>query len=118
MLYFVKNRWHLGHCKEEYLPNQRGFDSFYGYWSGAIVGHILKYIKLQRGRGCTGWSISILHILTCWYDNNNVHTKEIMVDLFSVYPDISFDNKKSEKITGISFHNRNNRIIIDYKNKL
>ena len=28
--------------------------------------------------------------------------KKIMVDIFSVYPDISFDNKKSEKITEIS----------------
>ena len=32
-----------------------------------------------------------------------------MVYIFSVYPDISFDNKKLEKITEISFHNRNNR---------
>ncbi len=32
-----------------------------------------------------------------------------MVDIFSVYPDISFDSKKSEEITEISFHNRNNR---------
>ena len=32
-----------------------------------------------------------------------------MVIIFSVYPDISFDNKKLEKITEISFHNRNNR---------
>ena len=35
--------------------------------------------------------------------------KKIMVYIFSVYPDFSFDNKKSEKITEISFHNRNNR---------
>ena len=35
--------------------------------------------------------------------------KKIMVIKFSVYPDISFDNKKLEKITEISFHNRNNR---------
>ena len=32
-----------------------------------------------------------------------------MVYIFSVYTDFSFDNKKSEKITDISFHNRNNR---------
>ena len=32
-----------------------------------------------------------------------------MVIIFSVYLDISFDNKKLEKITEISFHNRNNR---------
>ena len=35
--------------------------------------------------------------------------KKIMVIVFSVYPDISFDNKKLEKITEISFHIRNNR---------
>ena len=33
-------RWHVGHCKHDYLPNQRGFDSFMGYWGGAEV--ILK----------------------------------------------------------------------------
>ena len=32
-----------------------------------------------------------------------------MAYIFSIYPDFSFDNKKSEKITEISFHNRNNR---------
>ena len=58
---------------------------------------------------CTGWSISILYTLTGSYDNNNMCMKKIMVDIFSVYPDISFDSKKSEEITEISFHNRNNR---------
>ena len=57
----------------------------------------------------TGWSISILYTLTGWYGNNNKCMKKIMVYIFSVYPDISFDNKKLEKITEISFHNRNNR---------
>ncbi len=28
-------RWHLGFCKEEYTPPNRGFDSYYGYWNGA-----------------------------------------------------------------------------------
>ena len=35
--------------------------------------------------------------------------EKIVVDILSVYPDISFGNKKLEKITQISFHNRNNR---------
>ncbi|XP_070569094.1 arylsulfatase B-like [Ptychodera flava] len=25
--------WHLGHCKEEYTPNRRGFDHFYGFYT-------------------------------------------------------------------------------------
>ena len=29
-------KWHLGSCKDEYLPNHRGFDNFNGiYFSGA-----------------------------------------------------------------------------------
>ena len=28
-------RWHLGFCSEEYLPTRRGFDTFYGFWTGS-----------------------------------------------------------------------------------
>jgi len=29
-------KWHLGHGIRDYLPNQRGFDSFYGFVGGAV----------------------------------------------------------------------------------
>ena len=50
-----------------------------------------NYPKAYLRKACTltGWSISILHILTGWYDKNNACTKKIVVDLFSVYRDIS-----------------------------
>jgi len=44
-------KWHLGYCKEEYLPNNRGFDSFFGQWS-----HVVDYytriapVKEERKR--------------------------------------------------------------------
>ena len=53
--------------------------------------------------------LGTLYTLGGWYDNDNMCMKKIKVDIFSVYLDILFDNKKSEKITEISFHNRNNR---------
>ena len=40
-----------------------------------------------------------LYTLSNEYDKYSVSTEKIMVDLFSVYPEISSDNIKSEKIT-------------------
>ena len=31
---FGRLQWHLGFFKSEYTPTKRGFDSFFGYWSG------------------------------------------------------------------------------------
>ena len=28
-------KWHMGYCSPEYLPTQRGFDTFHGLWIGA-----------------------------------------------------------------------------------
>lgn len=37
-------KWHLGYAKEEYLPNNNGFDNFYGVLNGASD-HYEKQIK-------------------------------------------------------------------------
>lgn len=29
-------KWHLGYHKDEYTPARRGFDSFFGYYTGYI----------------------------------------------------------------------------------
>jgi arylsulfatase A-like enzyme len=32
----ICGKWHLGHCRREYLPTRRGFDHQYGHYNGAI----------------------------------------------------------------------------------
>jgi arylsulfatase A-like enzyme len=44
-------KWHLGHSRKEFLPTQRGYDSFYGHLAGEI--HYLK--KTDRGGRHDWW---------------------------------------------------------------
>jgi len=39
-------KWHLGFCKWEYTPTYRGFDTFYGFYTGAV-----HYFAHRRGGG-------------------------------------------------------------------
>ena len=58
---------------------------------------LLVDIRVIRIVPNTGWFKANLDTLTNDYDKYRVCTEKIMVDLFSVYPDISFDNNKTEK---------------------
>jgi arylsulfatase A-like enzyme len=42
----ICGKWHLGHCRPDYLPTRRGFDHQYGHYNGAI-----DYFKLERDGG-------------------------------------------------------------------
>jgi arylsulfatase A-like enzyme len=43
-------KWHLGHARKELMPNQRGFDSFYGHLTGEI-----DYYKKTDAGGRPDW---------------------------------------------------------------
>jgi arylsulfatase A-like enzyme len=42
---YMSGKWHLGHAKKEFYPNNRGFDSFYG----ATVGEIDHFTHASHG---------------------------------------------------------------------
>lgn len=42
----ICGKWHLGHCRPEYLPTRRGFDHQYGHYNGAI-----NYYRHDRDGG-------------------------------------------------------------------
>ncbi|XP_047480227.1 arylsulfatase B-like [Penaeus chinensis] len=41
-------KWHLGFCSWRYTPTRRGFDTFYGYYTGAE--DYFHHFRLQMGR--------------------------------------------------------------------
>lgn len=51
---YMSGKWHLGHAKKEFYPNNRGFDSFYG----ATVGEIDHFTHSAHG-------------VDDWYRNND-----------------------------------------------
>lgn len=51
---YMSGKWHLGHAKKEFYPNNRGFDSFYG----ATVGEIDHFTHASHG-------------VDDWYRNND-----------------------------------------------
>ena len=96
------------------------------WWKGAKMGKFWKIGRQNFSRKLictpskcflfvTGCTTAVLYTLPGSYDKTMRCTKKIMLNIFSVWPDISFDNIKMEKITDISFFNRNNR---NYKNNI
>ena len=85
-------RWHVGFCKEEYLPQSRGFHSAFGYWGGGIVSFHPKFLVsfvmnfhwlglLQQNQGefarfsleprCILWQQRIFHGLVQYQDSRD-----------------------------------------------
>ena len=120
--------WHISHgysiSNYFYHTTWKNFQIYrtYGWIQFSIqpTNNCILYViaQIKSYYFITGWSKSILYTLTGLYDNNNICMNKIRLDIFSVYPEISFGNIESQKITEISFYNRYNRNINNNRNIL
>jgi len=70
-------KWHLGHCKQEYLPNNRGFQSFFGQYTHKTHYYTRKHSYTRGNTSSEGYDL---------YDNYEVTYEgegEFSTDLFS-----------------------------------
>lgn len=49
IIFFLNLQWHLGFFEKEYLPLKRGFDSFFGYYTGVedYFTHVAKTVCIK-----------------------------------------------------------------------
>ncbi|ELT97571.1 hypothetical protein CAPTEDRAFT_178894 [Capitella teleta] len=88
----IVGKWHLGFYKEEYVPTNRGFDSFYGYLTGSEFYYNKTYCLAQINRSdvCgldfreNDRSINESEYSTHLYAER---TKQLVADHTSAHPD-------------------------------
>ncbi|ROT79268.1 Arylsulfatase B [Penaeus vannamei] len=79
-------KWHLGFCSWRYTPTRRGFDTFYGYYTGAE--DYFHHFRLQTGRKEMPNDVKYpSHLSTRFgYDFRNNTTPDLSVDgTYSTY---------------------------------
>ncbi|ODN02400.1 Arylsulfatase J [Orchesella cincta] len=69
-------KWHLGHFKRKYTPTCRGFDSFYGHWTG----HKDYYDNMAQESGPQAWGYDMRRGLETTYENFGVYTTDLYTD--------------------------------------
>lgn len=84
-------KWHLGHYKSEYLPLERGFDSFYGYHGPGM--DYQTHVSLD---GCT----------TSLNDDDDSSTKVCTTDMFDGDTFIGEDDNVKGTFSTVLFENR------------
>lgn len=70
----IVGKWHLGHFRREYTPQQRGFDSHLGYWTG----HQDYFDHRAEERGSYG--LDMRRGMEVAYDLAGQYTTDVLAD--------------------------------------
>lgn len=72
-------KWHLGFFKKEYTPNQRGFDSFFGYL-GPYIGYFNHMLnKFDRINYTEGYDMRRNYSVS--YETNGTYATELFTNV-------------------------------------
>lgn len=76
-------KWHLGHMTRNHTPTRRGFDSFYGYYSGhhGYTDHSAfeEYMDDPKEQW-TGWGLDLWHNLEADRSKSGNYTTELFTE--------------------------------------
>ena len=91
-------RWHLGNCKDDYLPHKRGFDTFFGYWEGAVVSLLSLLFKYKNNVSDTLYLLKDYYDKTFAYNGGNLRDFHLNAEPFEDEGEYSMVSKTKIRI--------------------
>lgn len=75
-------KWHLGHMTVDHTPTRRGFDSFYGYYSGhqGYTDHSVLEIYNTENDSWVGWGLDIWDNLEADYNAAGKYSTQLFTE--------------------------------------
>merc|ERR1711892_633254 len=68
-------KWHLGFCKEDFLPTKRGFDNYHGFYNG----YETHYTKMFGSEGHFGYNF--MNGLDPQFDANGTYSTHLYTQI-------------------------------------
>uniref|UniRef100_V5ID93 Putative arylsulfatase j-like protein n=2 Tax=Ixodes ricinus TaxID=34613 RepID=V5ID93_IXORI len=75
-------KWHLGHMTVDHTPTRRGFDSFYGYYSGhqGYTDHSVLEVYNTENDSWIGWGLDIWDNLEADYNAAGKYSTQLFTE--------------------------------------